>query len=125
MSHDLPAALKATDAGPTAARASFKESKLSMCQNNGPCSLSGSDLFSIMLHPNPPRRSGEFSTQGGASCAVVVFAMTSASTITTHVRHAFIVLPPIKSLTVHEAIRLTRKREATAGGRGKQTGLIQ
>src|SRR5438034_259308 len=77
MSQDAPSASKAMLAGLTALRARSAESKRSICQNSGSFRPPGSNLFSMMLQPSSPRRSGEFSTQVDASCADTIFALTS------------------------------------------------
>src|SRR6266436_3725560 len=63
-------------AGPTAARARSPVSKRSMCQNSGSLRLPASGLFSMMLQPISPRRSGEFSTHQGSSCADTLLVVT-------------------------------------------------
>src|SRR5882672_12471181 len=74
-------------AGPTAARARSPVSKRSMCQTSG--------LFSMMLQPISPRRSGEFSTHKGSSCADTLLVVTIRKSVaaTKHrVLHIFIYL---------------------------------
>ena len=63
-----------------------------MCQNSGSLRPSGSNLFSMMLQPSSPRRSGEFSTQVGISCAVAIFAVSAESAITAIAEHAVCVV---------------------------------
>jgi len=80
ISHDAPAAPKATLAGPTAERARSSDSNRSICQNSGSRKPSGSAFVSTMVQPTPPRRSAELGAQVSASCAVDVSAAASAST---------------------------------------------
>src|SRR6267378_1244262 len=82
-------------AGPTAARARSPVSKRSMCQNSGSLRLPASGLFSMMLQPISPRRSGEFSTHKGSSCADTLLVVTIRKSVaaTKHrVLHIFISL---------------------------------
>src|SRR5262245_30598431 len=75
MSHQAPAASKATLVGPTPARARSGESKRSICQNTGSVRPSGSGLLSMMLQPISPRLSGESAAHLDINCAAAVFVV--------------------------------------------------